>query len=106
MTLVVDDALPLGLMTNELLVNSMKYAYPPEARGQIRLILARDGDRAALSIEDDGAGLPEGIDPAACDSMGFTIVRGLAEQLKGRIEFGGPPGFRVRISFPARGREN
>jgi two-component sensor histidine kinase len=38
--------------------------------------------------------------------MGFTIVRGLAEQLKGRIEFGGPPGFRVRISFPARGREN
>lgn len=105
MTLGIDEALPLGLIANELLINAMKYAYPADARGQIRLVLARDGESAVMRVEDNGVGLPGGVDPAVCDSMGFTIVRGLAQQLLGTLRFGGPPGFWAELRAP-RSRTN
>jgi two-component sensor histidine kinase len=98
--LSIDEALPLGLVADELLVNAMKYAYPFDTKGQIRLVLYRDDDSLVLRVEDDGVGLPPGLDPSECDSMGFTIVRGLAEQLSGGLAFLGPPGFGVELRIP------
>ncbi len=105
----IDDALPLGLVADELLVNAMKYAYPSGEKGGIRLALSGGGPGAAgegplvLRVEDDGVGLPPGVDPASCASMGFTIVRGLAQQLYGELRFGGPPGFSVELRVPRGG---
>ena len=99
----IDEALPLGLMTGELLINSLKYAYPEAVRGPVRVILRRQGADVALRVEDDGRGLPPGTDPSVCSSMGFTIVRSLASQLRGKMSFGGPPGFWAEVTFPLAG---
>jgi two-component sensor histidine kinase/ABC-type amino acid transport substrate-binding protein len=99
----IDAALPLGLAASELLINSLKYAYPPGERGRVALILMRRGGKVALRIEDEGRGLPEGVDPVSSTSMGFTIVRGLADQLRASLAFGGPPGFWTEMLFEAPG---
>jgi two-component sensor histidine kinase len=99
-TIGMDEALPLGLVAGELLLNSLKYAYPAEARGPVSVGLRREGACLVLRVEDEGRGLPEGVDPASSPSMGFTIVRGLASQLKGRLSSGGPPGFWAEMWIP------
>jgi two-component sensor histidine kinase/ABC-type amino acid transport substrate-binding protein len=97
----IDAALPLGLATSELLINSLKYAYPAGETGPVRLSLRRGSAEALLRVEDEGRGLPAGVDPGSSSSMGFTIVRGLAEQLGATLAFGGGPGFWVEMAFPA-----
>jgi two-component sensor histidine kinase/ABC-type amino acid transport substrate-binding protein len=99
----IDAALPIGLVASELLINSLKYAYPAGERGQVAVSLRRRGGEAVLRIEDEGGGLPAGTDPASSTSMGFTIVRGLANQLRARLAFGGPPGFWTELTFEAPG---
>lgn len=96
----IDEALPLGLAAGELLINSLKYAYPEGGHGPIRAILRRSGANLTLRVDDEGRGLPEGLDPATCSSMGFTIVRGLASQLRAQLLFGGNPGFWAELRFP------
>jgi two-component sensor histidine kinase/ABC-type amino acid transport substrate-binding protein len=96
----IDEALPLGLVAGELLINSLKYAYPEARHGPIRVGLRRRGADILLRVEDEGRGLPPGTDPLSCASMGFTIVRGLASQLHAEMSFGGPPGFWAEMSLP------
>jgi two-component sensor histidine kinase/ABC-type amino acid transport substrate-binding protein len=97
----IDTALPLGLIVGELLINSLKYAYPRGDRGPVAMSLGRRGESIVLRVEDNGVGLPPGVDPADSPSMGFTIVRGLAGQLRGELAFGGPPGFWAELVFKA-----
>jgi two-component sensor histidine kinase len=81
-------------------INAMKFAYAPGARGPINVDLRRDGDDVVLIVSDEGSGLPEGLDPATAESMGFTLVRSLASQIKGLLDFGtGGPGFQARLRF-------
>lgn len=79
-------AVSLGLVLNELVTNALKYAYPAGARGVIAIELLKAGEEISLRVSDRGRGLPAGLDPAASRSMGFTLVRLLAEQLEGRFE--------------------
>ncbi|MBN2873527.1 MAG: hypothetical protein JXM71_00405, partial [Spirochaetales bacterium] len=53
----------------------------------------------SLVVKDQGAGLPPDIDPMTSSTMGFTLVRSLAAQLKGTLSFGGPPGFEASLRF-------
>ncbi len=99
----IDEALPLGLATGELLINALKHAYPARTRGPVRAGLRREGGNIVLRVEDEGTGLPSGVDPSTASSMGFTIVRGLASQLRAELSFGGPPGFWAELSFPRPG---
>jgi two-component sensor histidine kinase/ABC-type amino acid transport substrate-binding protein len=98
-SMVIDDALPLGLVAGELLLNALKHAYPGSRNGPIRLILKRLGDELLLRVEDEGRGLPPGFDPSTSPSMGFTITRSLAGQLRASLSFGGPPGFSAELHF-------
>jgi two-component sensor histidine kinase len=79
---------PLGLMVNELLTNALKYAYPGPAGGEIRVRLARTGDRLRVVVQDDGAGLPERFDPETSGGMGTLLVRMLAAQIGATVSFG------------------
>lgn len=97
----IDTAVPLGLVANELIINAIKYAYDPGAKGPIRVTLRRDGGDIVFSVSDDGKGLPAGIDPYTAESMGLTLVRSLAAQLRGRVSFGGGPGFSAELRFAA-----
>ena len=95
----IDHAVPLGLIANELVLNSIKYAYPPGSRGPIRVSFGVAGPRFSLQVFDEGRGFPPGFDPFGASSMGLTLVRSLAAQLKAKLEFSGPPGLVADLSF-------
>jgi len=107
----LDEAVPLGLIVNELVTNALKYGCPDGGRCEdragaadrealISVEFAQRGDRLALVVADRGPGLPGGLDPMTAATMGFTLVRSLTEQLKGEISFSGPPGLAVSLLFP------
>jgi PAS domain S-box-containing protein len=93
-------AVPLGLILNELVTNSLKYGYPAGATGEVRIDLARSGDTVALGVSDDGPGLPAGFDPMASGGMGWSLVRMLAEEIGGDVSLpAGARGTRVLVRF-------
>lgn len=89
----------LGIIVNELLTNAVKHAFPGREAGRIRLIWGRENGRLALTVEDDGVGLPDGFDASAASGLGFTLVRMLTEQLDGTFSMDGRGGVRSRVEF-------
>jgi two-component system, sensor histidine kinase PdtaS len=75
-------AIPLGYIANELLTNSIKYT---KGRVTVRLETTL-GQRHALSISDDGPGLPEGFNPAATHGLGMKITSALVKQIGGELQ--------------------
>jgi PAS domain S-box-containing protein len=97
----IGKAIPMGLIANELLVNSVKHAFP-DMKGCITVsVRCRDGT-IELDVSDDGVGLPKNFDPEKGKSLGMKLVKALADQLEGRIEFmdNGGKGTTARLSFP------
>lgn len=93
-------AVPLGLILNELVTNSLKYAYPEGVTGEVRIALERSGDTVTLGVSDDGPGLPRGFDPKTSGGMGWSLIRMLAEEICGELIIPpGPRGVRVLIRF-------
>lgn len=72
--------IPLSLIVNELVTNAIKHG-----RGRITVTLAPSGKGHALAVSNAGSCLPEGFDPAACNSLGMTLVSSLAEQIGGEL---------------------
>jgi two-component sensor histidine kinase len=110
LVLGVDQAIPAGLILNELISNALKHAFPGERSGSLTIEGGLRGGRVVLEVRDDGAGLPEDFRPETPKSLGLQIVRILARQLKGSLEIvrgtpadpgeGGPhTGTLFRISF-------
>lgn len=83
----LDTAVPLGLILNELLTNSVKYALPSRSPLSVRSILERRGDSLQFRFEDDGPGLPAGLDPDKDGGLGLTLIRALSQQLRGSPRF-------------------
>ncbi len=85
--LAVDQAVPCGLIMNELITNALKHGIKAEEQGTIQVALktATEG-RVVLSVSDSGCGLPVGFDPRATKSLGFQIIRTLSEQLRASLE--------------------
>jgi PAS domain S-box-containing protein len=98
--LPLDTLTPCGLIVNELMTNSLKYAFPAGG-GEIRICLRADGrDWITLDFSDDGAGLPEGFDPRRARSLGLRLVRNLVtRQLGGKMEIGRDGGTRYVMRF-------
>ena len=77
-------AIPLGFIVNELVTNAAKYG-----KGQITVKLEPNtGKRYALSVSNNGPGLPEGFDPAACKGLGMRIIRSFVERIGGELKIG------------------
>jgi PAS domain S-box-containing protein len=101
MSLGVDKAIPCGLILNELITNALKHAFPPPAHGSVCVELHPDGDRhIAISVSDDGVGMPEKFDLKDSSSLGLSLVYTLVEQLEGKIEIVRGAGTTFRITFP------
>jgi PAS domain S-box-containing protein len=98
---LIDTAMPLALVANELLTNALKHAFPGERRGRIALGLRRKATgEIELSVSDDGIGLPS--EPGGEASRGFGLRMTFAiveQQLQGRIELSGEGGTSYRIRF-------
>jgi len=81
----MDFAVPCGLIINELVSNSIKYAFP-KGKGNISISLKKfNGSGVALNVKDNGIGLPDNFNHEEVDSLGLQIVHLLAEQMNGKI---------------------
>ena len=94
---------PCALMVNELLSNCLKHAFP-ERPGRVRVELRKGpDDDVLLRVRDDGRGLDPAAIPSRPDSLGLTLVRGLARQLGGDLEVEAvPAGASLVARFHAR----
>ncbi len=98
----LDAAVPCGLIINELISNSLKYAFPDGREGEVRIELyEHDDGLARLIVADDGIGLRSDIDWATARSLGLRLVRTLAEQLGAKIEIKSNTGTHVQLTFAA-----
>ncbi|WFU34484.1 sensor histidine kinase [Bradyrhizobium brasilense] len=89
-----NHALAIGMITNELVTNSLKYAFPGDRPGNVVVFLSK-GDGIELSASDNGIGLREGAEPGG---LGSRIVHLLTQQLEGEITYERlDPGLRVRM---------
>lgn len=97
-SLTMSDAIPCGLVVNELLTNAFKHAYPSDRGGTIVVQATCAENRVAVKVEDDGIGLPATAHQPA-GHIGLELVRSLARQLKGQVLFGPGPGTTVTLVF-------
>jgi two-component sensor histidine kinase len=96
----VSQAVPLGLILNEAISNSIKYAFSDMQKGIIHISLKPLVDNLyLLSIADNGKGLPEGFDPYTAKSLGMRLMQGLSEQLDAAFKLENENGLRVMINF-------
>jgi len=104
--LSMDVAVPCGLILNELVSNSLKYAFPDGRQGVVRIELRAAGEsKALLSVGDNGVGLPEHVDLGGTRTLGLRLVKTLVRQLEGEAEIRRRGGTEVRITFPVRNGE-
>ncbi len=95
----LDTAVPCGLILNELMTNSLKYAFPGEHRGELRVGLKKVEGGLELRVSDTGVGLPEDFDLARTRSLGMRLVHTLSGQLGGTPELSPQPGTSFRMVF-------
>lgn len=90
------QAVPLGLIINELVENALKYAFPDDRSGEIQVQFVAEPARFILLVADDGVG----FEPDKSRVGGGTrLVRSLAQQLGGRLERLEGPGTRIKLTF-------
>jgi len=99
-------AVPLGLILNELVSNALKYAFPGERRGILRIALERSDGVIALSVADDGVGMHAGESPGRLKGLGTQLVGLLAQQIGGGITITGERGTEARVCFPAESEKS
>lgn len=105
-TLPIDLAIPCGLITNELITNVLKYAFPDLQTGELQIQMRpdhiRDTDVAdiVLTIADNGIGIPESISLETVESFGLTMVKSLTKQLGGTLSLDRSQGTCFHIRFP------
>jgi PAS domain S-box-containing protein len=120
----MDTAVPLGIIVNELVSNSLKHAFPGRNKGEIRIKFSREESsefencRAVsnsddsgstsytLSVSDDGVGIPENLEIEDLDTLGFQLVTTLVDQLDGELELKRNNGTEFTIRFAVTEKNN
>ena len=105
----MDNAVPLGIIINELVSNSLKYAFSDKNDGKIRIKLHREEDNNnsfILSVSDNGIGIPKNIEIEELNSLGLQLVTTLVDQLDGELELKRNNGTEFIIRFNVPGSNN
>jgi len=99
--LSLSHAIPCALILNELITNSLKYAFADRKQGKIQIsIHSTNDDTVLLCVKDDGIGIPEGTDVKTGDGLGLKLVKHLVVgQLKGKLHFNNNIGTDISIEF-------
>ncbi|SDD53467.1 Two-component sensor histidine kinase, contains HisKA and HATPase domains [Dyadobacter soli] len=93
-------AVPLGLILNEAVTNSLKYAFPGGRSGTLRIEFKEQGYRTyRLVIADDGAGFPANLNPNLSRTLGMSLIRGLSEQIDGTLSITQQEGVQISLTF-------
>ncbi len=94
----IDTAMPLGLIINELVTNSVKYAFP-NLNGTITIKLNSSEHDIELTVADNGIGLSKDFNLENVESLGLELVKNLVNQLEGNLKVNGTNGTEFKISF-------
>ena len=98
-SLDLDMAIPCGLIVNELLTNSLKYAFSIQDSGIVKIHLSQSEDDIIIIIEDNGKGFPDSIDFKDTESLGMQLVVSLIDQIDGEIKLDGVNGTKYELKF-------
>lgn len=85
--LTINQAIPCGLILNELVTNSYKHAFDEEQEGEIQISMHRDKDLVGLTVQDNGKGLPGNLYFESPTTLGITLVSTLSKQMEGSYTF-------------------
>jgi two-component sensor histidine kinase len=97
----VSQAVPLGLIINEAVTNSIKYAFPGNKMGIISVQLHQSGEQISLVVADNGIGMRSDVKTNVLNSLGIDLMKGLSRDIKGKIFFEIKNGTRITVKFDA-----
>jgi two-component sensor histidine kinase len=99
----INKAVPFGLIVNELISNSVKYAFTDQSAEQKKISISLkqiSETEGMLKIADNGKGLPENFSIENAKTMGLVLVRGLVQQIEGRLRYRSDNGTEFAVVFP------
>lgn len=96
----IDTLIPLGLIMNEAISNSIKHAFKEKENGCIKIGLSNTEDSSILEIADDGIGTDTSLEELKEGSLGMELISDLTEQLDGKMELQSKNGFTYKFIFP------
>jgi two-component sensor histidine kinase len=105
----MDTAVPLGIIINELISNSLKHAFRDINDGEIQIKLYREESSSGsfiLIVSDNGIGIPENLEIEDLDSLGLQLVNSLVDQLNGKLELKRNNGTEFIIRFTVTENNN
>ena len=95
-----DTSFPIGLIVNEFVTNSYKYAFPNNEKGIVSINLKEENNQYHLRLADNGKGLPKDFDIDNLNSFGMETIKLLTQEYKGTFSLDGKNGTRMDITFP------
>ncbi len=95
----MEEAIPIGLIINELITNTIKYAFPNDYEGNLYIYFDKEYKKYTLLVQDDGIGLPKDFNLNTITSMGLMVVQNLVLQLGGNINILESEGTGIKIEF-------
>lgn len=99
----VAQAMPLGLILNEAIINALKYAYPETHKGEVKIFLKEKQDNLyQLIISDNGVGVPD-FELKNRNSLGMNLMYGLSNQIEGAFEVESKNGLSITLNFKKNG---
>jgi two-component sensor histidine kinase len=97
----LDNAIPCGLIVNELITNVFKYAFPDDRKGEINIALKQINNKVVLSVADNGVGIKKQVDYKTTESLGFQLINSLVNQIDGDLAYENNNGTKFTVSFDA-----
>jgi two-component sensor histidine kinase len=98
--LELSNAIPCGLILNELMTNSFKHATKPGEQLRVRIRIKQSADDIQIAYKDSGPGLPQGA--MEKNTLGLDIIQSLCGQLDAQYKFGNTQGFSFDMKFPVK----
>jgi PAS domain S-box-containing protein len=95
----INKAIPCGLILTELISNSLKYAYPGDKAGVVKIDMQKKLDKLYITIKDEGVGLPEDLELHNAGTLGLRLIDQLIDQLNGVMNVKRTDGAEFSFSF-------
>ncbi|NML56822.1 histidine kinase dimerization/phosphoacceptor domain -containing protein [Chryseobacterium cheonjiense] len=95
----LSHSVPIGLILNEAVTNSIKYAFPGNNEGVITINLNKENDKFHLTVRDNGMGIPEPIDIENSKSLGLKLMKGLSEDIMAEFHVSNEAGTKIELIF-------
>lgn len=100
----INTGIPIGLIMNELITNSIKHAFPVDGKGSIEVSLSSDNGCKTIRYHDTGVGLPIDFHSKKHTSLGIELIHNLTHQIMGTVSFTSGSGMTCVLSFPVQHR--